>query len=183
MYARVRATIIAVQRKARPAPETRLQDAKAGGRGEQPIAMRLTQHTDFSIRVLIHLGVHPERRCTVREIADSYGISRNHLMKVGQKLVTAGFVDSVRGAGGGLTLAKPPEAINLGDVVRAMEPDFGMVECMRPDNACVITPACTLPPVLAEATRAYLEVISRYTLADLLVDDYGDRIRLLLSPA
>jgi Rrf2 family nitric oxide-sensitive transcriptional repressor len=145
--------------------------------------MRLTQQTDFSIRVLIHLGAHPDQRCTIREIADGYGISRNHLMKVGRKLVAAGFVLSVRGAGGGLALAKPPETINLGDVVRAMEPDFGMVECMRDDNGCVITPACRLPPVLAEATRAYLAVISRYTLADLLAGDSADRIRLLLKPA
>ncbi|MGK7296834.1 MAG: RrF2 family transcriptional regulator [Candidatus Wenzhouxiangella sp. M2_3B_020] len=145
--------------------------------------MRLTQHTDFSIRVLIYLGVHPDRRCTIQEIADDYRISRNHLMKVVQKLAASGFVSSVRGSGGGLSLPCPPECINLGDVVQKMEPDFGMVECMRPDNECVITPACTLPKMLAEATRAYLDVVSGYTLADLLEGGYGDKMRLLLKTA
>jgi len=142
--------------------------------------LRLTQHTDFSIRVLIFLGVHSDRRCTIQEIAHGYDISRNHLMKVVQKLAAAGYVASVRGSGGGLTLPRDPKDINLGDVVRRMEPDFGMVECMREDNDCVITPACKLPPVLAEATRAYLDVISRYTLADLLATEDANRMRLLL---
>jgi len=145
--------------------------------------VRLTQHSDFSIRVLIYLGVHADRRCTIQEIAQAYGISRNHLMKVVQKLAATGFVHSVRGSGGGLTLPRPPREINLGDVVREMEPDFGMVECMRDGNQCVITPVCRLPPILAEATRAWLGVISRYTLADLLGGGDASKLRLLLKTA
>jgi Rrf2 family nitric oxide-sensitive transcriptional repressor len=145
--------------------------------------MRLTQYTDFSIRVLIYLGAHGDRRCTIQEIADDYRISRNHLMKVVQKLAAEGFITSVRGAGGGLSLPQAPEDLNLGEVVERMEPDFGMVECMRDGNECVITAACRLPPVLAEATRAYLDVISRYTLADLLAGDDARQIRLLLKPS
>lgn len=143
--------------------------------------MRLTQYTDFSIRVLIFLGVNPDRRCTIQEIANSYGISRNHLMKVVQQLAATGFVQSVRGSGGGLSLRTAPEDINLGDVVKRMEPDFGMVECMRDGNACVITPSCRLPSMLEEATRAYLGVLSRYTLADLLRKQEARSIRLLLG--
>ena len=142
--------------------------------------MRLTQYTDFSIRVLIFLGVNPDRRCTIQEIADSYSISRNHLMKVVQKLAAVGFVQSIRGSGGGLTLRAAPRDINLGDVVRRMEPDFGMVECMRDGNECVITPACRLPPMLAEATDAYLGVLAQYTLADLLGKKDARSIRVLL---
>lgn len=143
--------------------------------------MRLTQYTDFSIRVLIYLGLNPDRRCTIQEIAEGYGISRNHLMKVVQQLANSGFVVSARGSGGGLKLPRAPEAINLGDVVREMEPDFGMVECMRPGNQCVITPACTLPRMLSEATNAYLEVVGKYTLADLLGKREATKMKLLLE--
>ncbi|MDT8410145.1 MAG: Rrf2 family transcriptional regulator [Wenzhouxiangellaceae bacterium] len=143
--------------------------------------MRLTQYTDFSVRVLIFLGLHPDRRCTIQEIAEGYGISRNHLMKVVQQLVSAGFVESARGSGGGLRLAHAPQQINLGEVIREMEPDFGMVECMRPNNQCVITQVCTLPGMLAEATRAYLGVIDQYTLLDLLPPAQIDRFKLFLG--
>lgn len=142
--------------------------------------MRLTQYTDFSIRVLIYLGLHPDRRCTIQEIAEGYGISRNHLMKVVQQLASAGFVTSARGSGGGLTLPRAPEQINLADVVAEMEPDFAMVECFRENNECVITPACRLPPMLARATRAYLDVLRDYTLADLLGKRDATRMKLLL---
>ncbi|MEX2500562.1 MAG: Rrf2 family transcriptional regulator [Wenzhouxiangellaceae bacterium] len=142
--------------------------------------MRLTQYTDFSIRVLIYLGLHPDRRCTIQEIAEGYGISRNHLMKVVQQLANSGFVVSARGSGGGLTLPRPPEKINLAEVVAEMEPDFAMVECFRENNQCVITPACRLPPMLARATRAYLDVLRGYTLADLLGKRDAAKMKLLL---
>lgn len=142
--------------------------------------MRLTQYTDFSIRVLIYLGLHPDRRCTIQEIAESYGISRNHLMKVVQQLASAGFVTSTRGSGGGLILPRAPEQINLADVIAEMEPDFAMVECFRENNQCVITPACRLPSMLARATRAYLDVMRSYTLADLLGKRDAAEMKLLL---
>ncbi|MFU8878444.1 MAG: RrF2 family transcriptional regulator [Wenzhouxiangellaceae bacterium] len=143
--------------------------------------MRLTQYTDFSIRVLIYLGLYPDRRCTIQEIAESYAISRNHLMKVVQQLANAGFVESTRGSGGGLRLGRAPDKINLADVVAEMEPDFAMVECFRENNQCVITPACALPPILARATRAYLDVIRQYTLADMLKPRDVKKMKVLLK--
>jgi len=143
--------------------------------------MRLTQYTDFSIRVLIYLSLHPERRCTIQEIAEGYRISRNHLMKVVQQLAQAGYVESTRGSGGGLKLGRPVEKINLGEVIKEMEPDFGLVECFRENNECVITPACRLPPMLSRATRAFLDVLGEYTLADLLGEKDAARMRILLK--
>lgn len=142
--------------------------------------MRLTQYTDFSIRVLIYLGLYPDRRCTIQEIADGYRISRNHLMKVVQQLAQAGYVESMRGSGGGLRLGKPVDQINLAEVVEEMEPEFGLVECFRENNQCVITPACRLPPMLARATRAFLDVLRDYTLADLLGEKDARAMKLLL---
>ncbi|NKI35351.1 Rrf2 family transcriptional regulator [Wenzhouxiangella sp. XN79A] len=143
--------------------------------------MRLTQYTDFSLRVLLYLALHPGERCRIRDIAEAYGISRNHLMKVVQQLASLGFIRSVRGAGGGLVLERDPASIRIGDVVAQMEPDFGMVECMRPGNDCVITPSCGLPPILARATRAYLDVLRGYTLADLLREPERDGMKRLLT--
>jgi Rrf2 family nitric oxide-sensitive transcriptional repressor len=142
--------------------------------------LRLTQYTDYSLRVLIYLALHPGRRCSIREIAEGYGISKNHLMKVVRQLAAAGFVDAVRGVGGGLRLARGPEEINLGDVIEEMEPDFGMVECLRTDNHCVITGPCRLPLLLRQATTAFLDVMRQSSLADLLGEDERDRLRLLL---
>lgn len=130
--------------------------------------MRLTQYTDYSLRVLVYLGLNDHRRCTIREISTAYGISRNHLMKVVQQLAAEGFIDSVRGVGGGLTLRRQPDDIRLGALVRAMEPDLGLVECMRPGNECVISGACALTGMLAEARTAFLRVLDGYTLADIL---------------
>ncbi len=143
--------------------------------------MRLTQYTDFSMRVLIYLGLYSDRRCTIQEIAESYGISRNHLMKVVQQLASAGFVKSTRGSGGGLRLGRAPERINLADLVTEMEPDFAMVECFRENNECVITPVCRLPPMLARATRGYLDVLRDYTLADLLGERDAAHMKLRLK--
>jgi len=130
--------------------------------------MRLTQYTDYSLRVLIFLALNEDRRCTIREISDAYGISRNHLMKVVQQLASEGFIDSMRGVGGGLSLAREPAELNVGSIVRVMEPDLGLVECMRPGNECVITPACALADMLIVARRAFLEALDGYSLADIV---------------
>lgn len=143
--------------------------------------MRLTQYTDFSLRVLIYLGLHDDRRCTIREISDAYGISRNHLMKVVQQLAAEGFIDSVRGVGGGLTLSTDANALNVGRIVRAMEPDLGLVECMRPGNECVITPACSLAGMLVEARQAFLDVLDGYTLDDILAPPRRRELSRLLD--
>lgn len=126
--------------------------------------MRLTRYTDYAIRVLLYLGAQPERVCSISEIARAYGISQNHLMKVAHDLGKAGYVEGVRGRSGGIRLAKPADQINVGDVVRRTEEGFELVEC----GTCVIAPACGLTGVLDEALAAFMAVLDRYTLADLL---------------
>lgn len=145
--------------------------------------MRLTQYTDYSIRVLIYLGLQGEKLSRIQEISDAYAVSRNHLMKVVQNLVTAGYVESRRGKGGGIRLALPPEEIPLGSVVRDMEPDFGLVECLRPGNCCVITPSCNLPFALNQAMAAFLKELDRFTLADVLTPDQVPALILQLRLA
>jgi len=131
--------------------------------------MRLTRHTDYSLRLLMLLAIEPDTRHTIEEIARRYGISRNHMMKVAQTLTQGGFVESLRGRGGGLRLARESAAINLGAVVRACEDNFVLVECFDHErNNCIVTPACGLRGPLEEALAAFLSVLDRYSLADLV---------------
>ena len=131
--------------------------------------MRLTDYTDYSLRTLMYLGMHRDKLVTIQDIADSYGISKSHLMKVEHLLGLSGLVETIRGRSGGLRLGKEPEEINIGKVVRGTEPDFMMVECFnREMNECVLAPSCELADVLRRATHAYLDVLSGVTLADLL---------------
>ncbi|WP_421932423.1 Rrf2 family transcriptional regulator [Phenylobacterium sp.] len=145
--------------------------------------MRLTVYTDFSLRVLMYVALHRDRLPTIAEIAASYGISRNHLMKVVYELGLAGYVETVRGKNGGLRLAHEPETIILGEVVRRTEPDMALVPCFDPVNgACVITPACKLRRALHEARAAFHQVLDGYSLAD-LVENHGALNRLLAQTA
>ncbi|MDJ0943815.1 MAG: Rrf2 family transcriptional regulator [Kiloniellales bacterium] len=131
--------------------------------------MRLTTHTDYALRVLMYLALRPGESSTIQEIAESYAISKNHLMKVVQNLGAAGWIETSRGRGGGLRLARPPEAIDLGQVVRTTEEDLALVECFKPEeNRCAITPACRLKQIFAEALEAFFQALSGYTLADLV---------------
>jgi len=131
--------------------------------------MQLTLYTDYSLRVLLYLGLKPRRIATITDIAQSYGISRNHLVKVVHNLATQGFIHSTRGRGGGITLARPAAEINIGDVVRHTEVNFDLVECFdRERNTCPIAAACILKSALYEAQRAFMGVLDRYTLADVL---------------
>lgn len=130
--------------------------------------MHLKRYTDYSLRVLLYLGLHSERLVTIAEIAATYGISKNHLMKVVKDLVSEGFVKSVKGKSGGLLLARPAEGINIGEVVRKMEADFEVVECLGEKNTCRIIPACRLKGALREAGQRFLEALDPYTLADIL---------------
>ncbi|MBM7645840.1 Rrf2 family nitric oxide-sensitive transcriptional repressor [Scopulibacillus daqui] len=132
--------------------------------------MRLTSYTDYSIRVLISLAAQPkDKLVSIKDIADAYKISKNHLMKVVHQLGQLGLVDTLRGRGGGIRLAKSPEEINLGWVVRHTEDDFYMVECFDPEkSACIISPVCRAKSILQEATEAYLAVLDKYTLADII---------------
>lgn len=130
--------------------------------------MRITRYTDYSLRVLMYVALKGEELSTIREIAESYGISKNHLMKVVQELNNKGYLTAIRGKNGGLRLAGSPESINIGHLVRDTEQDFALVECFDSGNGCVITPACQLKMVLAEALSAFFKVLDQYTLADLL---------------
>ncbi|MDN3555861.1 Rrf2 family transcriptional regulator [Halomonas maura] len=141
--------------------------------------MHLTRYTDYSLRVLIYLAVKGEERSTITEIADRFAISRNHLMKVVQELNHRGYITAIRGKHGGLLLKRAPESITLGELVRDTERDLGLVECFGDDNECVITPSCRLKPILAEALGAFLAVLDRYTLADMLGPQRGGLIQLL----
>jgi Rrf2 family nitric oxide-sensitive transcriptional repressor len=131
--------------------------------------MRLTLYTDYSLRVLMYLGLKRDGLATIAEVSESYGISRNHLMKIVHQLGLLGYVETVRGKGGGIRLARPAGAINLGEVVRRMEEDLALVQCFDPVAAkCRIESACVLRSVLGEALGAFLAVLDRYTLADLI---------------
>ena len=136
--------------------------------------MQLTRFTDYSLRVLIQLGNHPDAHATVAGIAEEFGISRHHLTRVVHQLGLRGYLETVRGKGGGFKLARRPESIRIGDVVRDMEPGFELAECFRPgESGCSLLPACALKPALAEAGRAFLASLDRFTLADLLLPGSG----------
>lgn len=131
--------------------------------------MRLNVQSDFALRLLMYLAVNPDSLCTIAEIASHYRISKNHLMKVALALTNTGIVESVRGRSGGLRLRRAPAEIFIGDVVRKLEADFAVVECFQPDKGnCLITPACRLIGVMNEAVKAFLAVLDRYTIADLV---------------
>ncbi len=129
--------------------------------------MQLTQYTDYSLRTLIYLGLRRDGLSTITEISESYGISRNHLVKVVHQLGAQGLIVTVRGKGGGIRLASPPDEINIGDVVRRFE-NLALVECFSDGNTCAISPSCRLRGVLQEAMRGFMEVLDTYTLQDLL---------------
>lgn len=129
--------------------------------------MRLTNFSDYALRLLMYAAAQEDRLITIEETAELYGISRTHLMKIANLLTRAGYLKAVRGRSGGLTLAKPPKKIRLGDVLRATEPDFALVECFTPESDCLITPRCRLRGVLNEALSAFLRKLDNYSLADL----------------
>jgi Rrf2 family nitric oxide-sensitive transcriptional repressor len=130
--------------------------------------MKLTSFTDYSLRVLIYLAADTTRRATIAEIATAFGISENHLVKVVHYLGRQGWIETVRGKGGGLLLAMPPEKVNVGHVVRDTEGAALPAECFLEDGGhCVITSSCRLKGVLGEAVTAFYAVLDRYTLADL----------------
>ncbi|HUY03204.1 MAG TPA: Rrf2 family transcriptional regulator [Rhodocyclaceae bacterium] len=131
--------------------------------------MRLTTFSDYTLRVLMYLAIDPEQLATIPAIAAAYGISENHLMKVVHQLARAGVLESTRGKGGGIRLARPPEEIHLGQVVRMSEGTAPIVECLgEGESACCIAPACRLSGVLVRAFNALYDVLDEYTLADLV---------------
>lgn len=143
--------------------------------------MRLTRFTDLSLRVLVYLGLRPGERVTIRCIADAYGVSRNHLMKVVSALTRSGYVTAHRGPGGGLELARPPSEINLADVVSDIEDDMQLVECFGDREACAISEFCALRGILGEALDAFMESLGEHDLGDLLRNERRLRPRLGIS--
>ncbi len=142
--------------------------------------MRLSVYTDHALRLLMYLALKKDGLATVAEIAETYDISKNHLMKVAYELVLAGYVVSVRGRGGGLRLAEPAEAIIIGEVVRKTEKGMALVSCMKPDDAsCALFPACVLQRAMKQASAAFFEALDSYTLGDLIQP--GAKLRALLT--
>lgn len=167
--------------------------------------MRLTNYSDYALRSLIYLAVRPDPSslANISDIANSYGISKSHLTKIIHQLGQLGYIESVRGKNGGIRLARKPTDINLGVLIKRIEPDFYLVECFAvpatsrdPDAAsadltirlineekekslgCVISPVCQLKSVLFEALTAFVSVLDRYTLADVINND--DELATLL---
>lgn len=130
--------------------------------------MRLTTYTDYSLRVLIYLGLQRDKLTTIADIAHAYGISENHLMKVVHGLAQRGDVETVRGKGGGMRLARKPEEVNIGTTIRATEGEGSLLACMDEESTCCIQPACGLIGILREAQNALYGVLDKYTLEDLL---------------
>jgi Rrf2 family nitric oxide-sensitive transcriptional repressor len=144
--------------------------------------MRLTVYTDYALRMLMYLALRDDGLATIAEIAESYDISKNHLMKVAHQLGVAGYVETVRGRNGGLHLAKPAEAIGLGEIVRLTEPDMAVVPCFKPiDAPCALRRCCVLRSALQKACFAFVEILDGYTLSDLVQP--RARLQALLSIA
>ena len=129
--------------------------------------MRLTSYSDYSLRVLIYLASQEQSALTnIKEISEVYHISKNHLMKIVYNLGKLGYIETIRGRNGGLRLAKKPDEINVGELVRITEEDFYLVECFKDDDNCVISPVCSLKFILNNALDAFLKVLDQYTIAD-----------------
>lgn len=129
--------------------------------------MQLTMFTDYGLRSLMYLTGRPEELCSVGEIAERYGISRNHLVKVIHRLGKLGYIASSKGKGGGIRLACDPNKVRLGDLVEALEPHMQLVECFDLEtNTCPIVGPCRLRRYLHEATRSFLDSLNQHTLAD-----------------
>jgi Rrf2 family nitric oxide-sensitive transcriptional repressor len=130
--------------------------------------MRLTDYTDYTLRVLMFCALHPGRSITIAELADSHAVSKNHLMKIVNDLARQGLLQTTRGRGGGLRLLKPAAEIRIGDVVRQSETDFRMVECFDAQhNSCTLTAQCQLKQVFKTALNSYLAELDKVTLADI----------------
>ena len=135
--------------------------------------MKLTRFTDYSLRVLMHLGLHPSRLCSIAEIARANSISEHHLTKVAHHLGQIGVVTTVRGRGGGLKLSRSPALISVGSVVRQTEEETGLLDCVN----CALSTACVLTATLSTALEAFFTVLDACTIADLIAP--GDRLRSL----
>jgi Rrf2 family protein len=133
--------------------------------------MRLTLHTDYALRVLVHVGLREGDLVTISEIADCYGISKNHLTKVVHQLGRSGYLETVRGKYGGVRLLVQPEDVRLGDFIRRTEDDFALARCMREcdeDEGCMMQGDCVAKRAFGQALVAFFGALDRFTLADMI---------------
>ncbi|HEY0474746.1 MAG TPA: Rrf2 family transcriptional regulator [Kribbella sp.] len=137
--------------------------------------MKHTNHADYALRVLLYLRVAPGRRASVSVIAEAHRVSRNHMDKVVQRMVAEGIVETTRGRGGGVHLTRDPSTITVGEVMRSMENDFAVVECLGPARYCRVAGVCGARSVFAQALDAYFAVLDGATLEDIAVNDQGLR--------
>ena len=145
--------------------------------------MHITQHTDYALRVLIFLASNEHRLPTIQEISERFEISRSHLMKVVNQLIRNGFVEGIRGKGGGLRLARPASEILIGDVVRKMETDLVLVECFSDESRCLLTPNCKLKGVFADALKAFLASLDKVALSQVLTPSQRQLLHVLTRVA
>lgn len=129
--------------------------------------MRLTNFSDYALRMLMYAASAGDRLITIEEAARTFNVSRTHLNKVANTLTRAGYLKAVRGRSGGLVLGQPADTIRIGDVLRLTEPDFALVECFATGNQCVITRSCKLSRLLTEAVAAFQATLDHHTLADI----------------
>ena len=147
--------------------------------------MQLTLHADYALRVLLYLGSHSAGHvATTRQISRSYGISNDHLVRVVRTLKEKGLVRVTPGRAGGISLAKEAHQIRLGDVVQQVESNLRLVECFDlKTNTCPIVAACDLKPILAQALDAFLQVLNKHTVADILEDRRRNRLAKIFELA
>lgn len=145
--------------------------------------MHITRYTDYSLRVLIYLATRDDQLSTIQQIADSYDISRNHLMKVVHQLNKKGYIETIRGKKGGMKLRMQPSDINIGVLVRETEHDLSVVECLSGSNGCRISPVCGLKGMFSEAVEAFLKTLDQYTLADVIPQAHQAQLLRLLQIA
>ena len=145
--------------------------------------MHITRYTDYSLRVLVFLATQGDRLSTIQQIAESYDISRNHLMKVVHRLNKRGYIETVRGKKGGMRLRLPPSDINIGVLIRETEQELGVVECLSSGNACKIAPVCGLKSMFSEAVEAFLSTLDQYTLEDVIPPAHRAQLLRLLQIA
>ena len=142
--------------------------------------MRLTQFTDYSLRVMIYLALHPEERVTIDQLTNAYDISRHHVRSVVHNLAKLGYIESKQGKGGGITMAYTPAEISIREIVENTENDFYIVECFNPDgSACPIEPLCILKQALSKASESFLQTLDGYTIEDLIRNNKGQLVGLL----
>jgi len=131
--------------------------------------MRLAEYTDYTLRVLMYCASNPDRLITIAEMAEAHDVSKNHLMKIVSDLARQGLLETTRGRGGGVRLVKSPAKIRIGDVVRASETDFRLVECFDADtNTCTMTASCRMKRLFGRALAAYFRELDDATLADMV---------------